>query len=112
MKKLTGIVAGSFMAGMLCFGIGDRVADEVWAPKSAEAHWKNLGIEDQSLLFQKYTLAADGDEAMCEKILSKEECGAGSSCMWSGESNKCEQYEGSYDDMLNKYYGINRDDKG
>ena len=84
----------------------------IWAPKSAEAHWKNLGIEDQSLLFQKYTLAADGDEAMCEKMLSKEECGAGSSCMWNGESNKCEQYEGSYDDMLNKYYGINRDDKG
>jgi len=37
MKKLTGIVAISFMAGMLCFGLGERVADEVWASKTAHA---------------------------------------------------------------------------
>ena len=37
MKKLTGIVAISFMAGMLCFGLGERVADEVWACKTAHA---------------------------------------------------------------------------
>ena len=97
---------------MLWFGIGERVAEEVWAPKVAEAHWKNLSIEDQSLFSQQYTPAADVDEAMCGESLCQEECGTGSSCMWNSESNKCEEYSGSYDDMLNKYYGINRDDKG
>ncbi len=37
MKKLTGIVAISFMVGMLCFGLGERVADEVWDSKTAHA---------------------------------------------------------------------------
>jgi len=37
MKKLTGLLAISFMAGMLCFGIGERVGDEVWASKTAHA---------------------------------------------------------------------------
>ena len=37
MKKLTGIVAVAFIAGVIGGGIGDRIADEVWAPKSAHA---------------------------------------------------------------------------
>ena len=37
MKKLTVFTAMGFMAGMLCFGIGERVADELWAPQAALA---------------------------------------------------------------------------
>ena len=50
MKKLTRIVAISFMAGMLCFGIGDRVADEVWTPKAALAASDTFSEESCSAL--------------------------------------------------------------
>ena len=46
MKKLTGIVAISFMAGMLCFGLGERVADEVWASKTAHAAASTFSTEN------------------------------------------------------------------
>jgi len=37
MKKLTGIVAVVFIVGLIGGGIGDRIADEIWAPKTAHA---------------------------------------------------------------------------
>ena len=37
MKKLTAFTAMGFMAGLLCFGVGQRVAEEVWTPKAAMA---------------------------------------------------------------------------
>ena len=82
MKKLTGVVAVFLMGGTVYFGISERVANEVLAAET------------------------------CDTKISKEECDmAGGSCMWDSESNACDQYSGSYDDMLEKYYGIKRDDK-
>ena len=37
MKKLTAVVTISFMAGMIGGGIGARVVNEVWVPKTAVA---------------------------------------------------------------------------
>ena len=37
MKKLTALVAISFMAGMIGGGIGEQIADEVWTSKTALA---------------------------------------------------------------------------
>ena len=37
MKKLTGIVAVAFVAGVIGGGIDERVADEVWTSKTALA---------------------------------------------------------------------------
>ena len=37
MKKLTAIVTISFMAGMIGGGIGARVMNEIWVPKTALA---------------------------------------------------------------------------
>jgi hypothetical protein len=37
MKKLTGIVAVAFVAGMIGGSIGEQVADEVWTSKTALA---------------------------------------------------------------------------
>jgi uncharacterized protein YcfJ len=37
MKKITGIVAVAFMAGLIGGGIGERIADEVWTSKTALA---------------------------------------------------------------------------
>ncbi len=37
MKKLTGLVAVAFIVGLIGGGIGDRIADEIWAPKTAHA---------------------------------------------------------------------------
>ena len=46
MKKLTGIVAVAFVAGVIGGGIDERVADEVWTSKTAHAAASSFSAEN------------------------------------------------------------------
>ena len=50
MKKLIGIVAVAFVAGVIGGGIDERVADEVWTSKTAHAAASPFGAENCMLL--------------------------------------------------------------
>ena len=78
MKKLTALVAISFMAGMIGGGIGERVADEGWASKTALAAEDKFTQENCDMLkriLSKNSKSIHPFQRLYMEVIVNEHCG-------------------------------------